>query len=101
MGYHGRIDIPFYHDGSMALNIKSEEAHRLARALADARGSTLTEAVTAALVESLSVARDREASIDALLAEVRQVQALVAELPDRDLRAPDEILGYDDRGLPR
>jgi antitoxin VapB len=84
----------------MALNIKSDEAHRLAKALAESRGSSLTDAVTSALSESLRAERDQAAGIDSLLAEVREVQSLVAELPDRDLRTPEEILGYDDRGLP-
>lgn len=84
----------------MALNIKSDEAHRLARELAEARGSTLTDAVTQALVESLRTSRGPAAGFETLLAEVRQVQALVAELPDRDRRPPDEILGYDELGMP-
>ena len=84
----------------MALNIKSHEAHRLAKELADARGSTLTDAVTSALSESLRASRETEAGVEALLAEVRQVQALVAELPDRDVRPPDEMLGYDELGMP-
>ncbi len=84
----------------MSLNIKSDEAHRLARELAHARGSTLTEAVTSALGESLRAARDQSEGADALMAEVRAVQALVAALPDRCARSPDEILGYDERGLP-
>lgn len=84
----------------MSLNIKNEQAHRLARELAAARGSSLTDAVTAALTESLRTARDQEAGIEALLAEVHQVQSLVATLPDRDTRSPDEILGYDARGMP-
>jgi len=82
------------------LNIKSEEAHRLASELAARRGSSLTEAVTTALGESLRAGRDPEAELSALLAEVRQVQDLVAALPDVDTRDPDEILGYDERGLP-
>lgn len=65
----------------------------------EARGTTLTEAVTRALEASL----EREADVgspELLLAEVAKVQAFVADLPDRDCRDPDEILGYDDRGLP-
>jgi len=84
----------------MALNIKSDEAHRLAKALAHARGSSLTDAVTAALSESLRAERDPDAGVDTLLAEVREVQSLVAGLPDRDPRPADEILGYDEHGLP-
>ncbi len=84
----------------MALNIKSDEAHRLAKELAVARGSSLTDAVTSALAESLRAERGPDAGIETLLAEVRQVQDLVAELPDRDVRAPDEVLGYDELGMP-
>ncbi|MEQ1857809.1 MAG: type II toxin-antitoxin system VapB family antitoxin [Longimicrobiales bacterium] len=83
------------------LNIKNPEAYRLARELALARGTSLTEAVTTALGESLRSQREPEAGIAALLEEVRQVQALVASLPDRDRRTPEEILGYDEHGLPR
>jgi len=57
----------------MALNIKSEEAHRLAKRLAESRGATLTDAVTAALRESLRTSPDPVAGVDTLLAEVRQV----------------------------
>jgi antitoxin VapB len=83
------------------LNIKSDEAHRLATELAAQRGSSLTEAVTSALGESLRASHDPSEVLEALLAEVREVQELVAALPDLDTRHPDEILGYDERGLPR
>jgi antitoxin VapB len=84
----------------MAMNIKSDEAHRLAKELAEARGSSLTDAVTAALTESLRASRSPDVGLSTLLAEVRQVQALVAELPDRDSRSAEDILGYDDLGMP-
>lgn len=83
----------------MALNIKNDEAHDLARKLADASGTSLTEAVTTALRQSL----DRDARSDdaeILLREVRALQQFVADLPDRDRRSPEEILGYDEAGLP-
>jgi antitoxin VapB len=82
------------------LKIKSDEAHRLASELAAARGSNLTEAVTAALGASLRQTAPPGTGADALLAEVRQVQALVAALPDLDEREPDTILGYGEQGLP-
>ena len=85
----------------MALNIKSDEAHRLARELADATGTTLTEAVTQALRSRIQTeARERSDEEAMLLAEVEEIQRLVAALPDRDMRAADEILGYDAHGLP-
>ena len=83
----------------MSLNIKNPEAHRLARELAEVTGGSLTEAVTEALRDSLAEAR-RGDSADLLLKEVREIQAFVADLPDRDTRSPEEILGYDHHGLP-
>ena len=84
----------------MALNIKNEEAHRLATRLAEIRGTSLTEAVTTAIQETL--ARTPEApDATALLAEVLEIQRFVSELPDRDPRSPEEILGYDEQGLVR
>lgn len=83
----------------MALNIKNDEAHRLASELAEQNDTTLTDAVTSALRETLERGR-RTADIEAVLAAVSEIQHFVADLPDRDPRSPDEILGYDDRGLP-
>jgi antitoxin VapB len=83
----------------MALNIKNEEAERLARALAQVTGESLTEAVTVALRERFEGAqRVRERA--RVYADVSDVQALMAGLPDRDKRPADEILGYDEHGLP-
>ena len=84
----------------MALNIKNPETHRLAQELAEATGSNLTEAVTEALRESLHAHRQQD-SLELLWAEVAELQQFVADLPDRDTRPPEEILGYDELGLPR
>jgi antitoxin VapB len=83
----------------VALNIKSEKAHQLARELAEATGSSLTEAVTTALRRTLR-SQSRPGDVDLLLAEVGEIQRFVSELPDRDLRTAEEILGYDAVGLP-
>lgn len=83
----------------MALNIKNDEAHRLAKELADAQGTTMTEAVTEALRRRLDD-ESHEADADLLVAEVREIQRFVADLPDRDGRSAEEILGYDELGLP-
>lgn len=83
----------------MALNIKNAEAHRLAQELAQETGASLTDAVTDALRERLAEVR-RTPEGDVLDAEVAEIQAFVASLPDRDGRSDEEILGYDDFGLP-
>ncbi|HEX8670565.1 MAG TPA: type II toxin-antitoxin system VapB family antitoxin [Longimicrobium sp.] len=83
----------------MALNIKNPHTERLAHLLAEATGESLTEAVTVALRERLaSVSRARD--VDGIIRSVERIQAMVAALPVRDSRTPDEILGYDEYGLP-
>ena len=84
----------------MALSIKHDEADRLARALARATGETLTDAVVAALRERLDRVR-RPSRARQRLARLRAIQRRVAALPTRDRRSADEILGYDEHGLPR
>jgi antitoxin VapB len=83
----------------MALNIKNEEAHRLASQLAAVTGTTMSEAVTTAVRETLA-RRTADPDVNALLAEVKELQRFLSDLPDRDRRSADEILGYDEFGLP-
>ncbi len=83
----------------MALNIKSDETDRLARHLADLTGESLTEAITRALQERLTRLEGRQRR-RGLRDEVRRMQARLATLPRLDDRSDDEILGYDERGLP-
>jgi len=83
----------------MALSIKHPEADRLARELAKRTGETLTDAVIKALRERLAREAGRVRSVP-LSAELRMIGARCAALPVLDARPPDQILGYDDRGLP-
>jgi antitoxin VapB len=84
----------------MAISIKDPETDRLARALADATGETLTEAIRRALEERLARVR-RSRSTYRLERAVRRVQERLAELPVIDARPADELLGYDEHGVPR
>ena len=84
----------------MALNIKNPETHRLAQELAASTGGTLTDAVTEALKERLS-SLSRADRFEVLWREVQAIQAFVTDLPDRDDRSPEDLLGFDDFGLPR
>ncbi|MCC7169036.1 MAG: type II toxin-antitoxin system VapB family antitoxin [Planctomycetes bacterium] len=84
----------------MALSIKHPDADRLARELARRQGRTLTDAVVHALREELDRERRRTRSTSVaqeILAIARQYQAL----PTLDNRRAEEILGYDEDGLPR
>ncbi len=84
----------------MALNIRNAEAERLAARLARLTGETKTAAVTQAL-------RDRLARLTwerrgrSLADELDDIARHCASLPVRDRRSADEILGYDEDGLPR
>ena len=83
----------------MALSIKDPEADRLARELAARTGESLTEAVLVALRERLARETGRAKAI-ALREELAAIRRRCAALPVVDNRSADEILGYDDRGLP-
>jgi antitoxin VapB len=89
---------PFY-TSSMALSIKSDEADRLARELAAETGETLTEAVVIALRERLD--RQHARHVGSMKSRLARLAADVATLRVADSRAPEEIIGYDDMGLPR
>jgi antitoxin VapB len=85
---------------TMGMNIKSEEAHRLARELANLTGESLTAAVTEALRERLDRLR-REPSgrlAERLLAIGKDCASRLRE-PYRSAEHGDLL--YDEKGLPR
>jgi antitoxin VapB len=84
----------------MALNIKNKETHRLAQELAEETGESLTEAVTVAIRERLASLQQHGRRAE-VRRSVREIQAFVRRLPEREARPADEILGYDEFGLPR
>ena len=85
----------------MSLNIKNDEAHRLARRLAALTGESLTVAVTEALRERVTRLErsDRDGLAERLLAIGRDCAAHLSE----EQRALDyDALLYDEKtGLPR
>jgi antitoxin VapB len=84
---------------SMPLNIRNKQAEDLAAALAKLTGETKTEAVTQALRERLE--RVRRARLKRRLAdELDGIATHCAALPIQDGRSTDEILGYDEHGIP-
>lgn len=82
----------------MAISIKDPETDRLARALAKTTGEKLTDAIREAVRERLE--RQTRRQRRGVLAEVRRIQERVARLPVLDTRTPEELLGYDEHGLP-
>ena len=81
----------------MALSIKSERADQLARELAEITGESLTEAVTTAIEIRLDAVRRTKHHRRSTLALAHEFR----RLPVLDGRPADEILGYDEAGLPR
>ncbi|HEY6293056.1 MAG TPA: type II toxin-antitoxin system VapB family antitoxin [Terriglobia bacterium] len=82
----------------MSLNVKDPEAHRLAQAIAQETGETMSCAITEALRERYERLQSRKgkASVEELRAIARRTAARVKG-PYLDHA---ELL-YDDRGLPK
>jgi antitoxin VapB len=82
------------------LNIKGEDAYRLASQLAELTGESLTTAVITALRERL----EREQALRDREARIARIRALTAEIR-RNLRQPlpssDHSWLYDENGLPK
>ena len=83
----------------MALSIKNQEAERLARLVAKQTGESLTAAIEQALRERLErLQRKQRAPVR--IERLLEIANRVAALPRLDKRTADEILGYDENGLP-
>ncbi len=83
----------------MALNIRNRTTEDLAATVAKLTGETKTEAVTKALQARLERIR-RERAGRNLAEELDEIARHCASLPVLDDRAVEDILGYDERGLP-
>jgi antitoxin VapB len=83
----------------MPLSIKDPETERLARDLAHRTGETITIATKRALEERLRrIGGTRQKTV--LLEDLAAIRRRCAKLQVMDNRAPDDIIGYDERGLP-
>ena len=84
----------------MALSLKDPETDSLARQVASLTGETLTEAVRTALSERLRRERLKRGKAPSTEEEIDAIVQRVAALPVLDDRSADEIMGYDENGLP-
>ncbi len=83
----------------MGISIKHDEIERLIRELANRRGTSLTEAIGAAVRNEL----EREGVTmpqESLLDRIRRAQEIIAAAPILDARTAEEIIGYDEYGVP-
>lgn len=80
----------------MTLTIDDPENERLLRELVEFSGESPEQALREALTRYLAWSREvaeRRRRID-------RIAERISSLPDRDTRSADEILGYDEHGLP-
>jgi antitoxin VapB len=86
----------------MAILIKDKEADELIRLLAARTGESITEAVKTAVRQRLQNVPRSEEEIAERKRRLAEVLAYFDSLPriNEDL-TDDEILGYDEHGLPR
>jgi antitoxin VapB len=83
----------------MALSIKDPQTEQLARDLAARTGETITIATRRALEERLR-RLGSQAKTAALLDDMEAMQRRLSALPVLDHRTDDEIIGYDENGIP-
>ncbi len=80
----------------MGISIKHDEIERAIRQLASERNLSLTDAIGLAVRREL----ERSEGTPTLAEKIRRIQDRVAAY-EIDPRTPDEIIGYDENGLPR
>jgi antitoxin VapB len=80
----------------VAITIEDPEVDSLARELAANTGETVEQAIVTAVKERLARQKKTQHVRDA----VREFRESVRGLHVADQRSADEILGYDDSGLP-
>ena len=83
----------------MALNIKDPKTEQMVRELAALTGESMTAAVRSAAEERLQRLRRRQPR-SSVADEIMEIGRRCAALPELDPRSADEILGYDEAGLP-
>jgi antitoxin VapB len=84
----------------MSLNIKDQRTTELVRRLASLTGENLTEAVRIAVQERLRRVEVKRGEGRQLAARLDEIARHCAALPVRRIRTENEILGYNERGLP-
>jgi antitoxin VapB len=83
----------------MPISIKNPETEQLARQLAKETGETITEVIKKSLQDRLQRVRGRRRT-STLEEEVADILRRVDALPVISTASEDEILGYDENGIP-
>ncbi len=83
----------------MPISIKNNQTEALAREVAEYTGETITETIRIALTERYERLR-RTRSKPSRLDELTEIALRCASLPVISQMSDDEILGYDEFGVP-
>ena len=92
--------IPTLKAPHVSLNIKNPATVALANELANREGISKTAAIHQALSERLRRIGYGDSAQERLLGELRTISERVARLPELDNRADEDIVGYDEFGIP-
>ncbi len=83
----------------MPISIQNPKAEKLARKVAAENGISITKAIIIALEEHLERLSGKRTAPD-LAQELLDISSRCSALPDLDLRSPEEILDYNNFGVP-
>lgn len=83
----------------MPISIKNPRTERLARQLANLTGETITHAVEEAVAERYARLRRARAN-RSLGSDLTEIALRCARRPNVSTMSDEEILGYDDSGVP-
>ncbi|MBB4277499.1 hypothetical protein SAMN02927900_05711 [Rhizobium mongolense subsp. loessense] len=84
----------------MSLNIKNPATVALVDELARRLGISKTAAIHQALTERLHRMGYGDVAQERLLTEMQAIRGRVSRLPELDSRSDEEIIGYDEHGIP-
>jgi antitoxin VapB len=86
----------------MVLSLKNRELDETARELAEIMGSSITDALLVGAKRELKYQKDLRANkVKVTWERIKEIQREIAAMPDREPRlTDDEVLGYDEYGIP-
>ncbi len=84
------------------MNIQDPQVEDMAKQLASLTGQSLTDAIKTAVAQALDQAQANQVLHQPrpLVDRLNEIALRCAALPDYDQRSADDILGYDNYGLP-
>jgi antitoxin VapB len=85
---------------SVPISVKREDTVRLARTLKQQSGKPMARVIHEALEDKLQRLNQCGPDPEQRLAEMHAISRRIAKLPNRDRRSANEIIGYDENGLP-